>query len=901
MAGQHQRDLSSAIPRSDVEHRINVRLGLAEILVAGRFTATIGTTPSTATRSVTTAASISAGAGRQREPRNNGCAWLVARDAQIVVSAIYRSEKISGERNPSALSVSGGAPTIPHGLETISRLVYAPPVAPLIVKVKLHFKEFVATAKYGIAAADLSFADAKVEEGSEAATPQGPRDRRASSIESLKGAIHITMEVQPRVLRSSCRRTSKVINELNERVRSLCSADEELVGADESLVETLRESVDDVNRIFRACEKPVHANVYAQTYKRELRQIEERIEFELALLESLQILLTADSDDAKIREARKVADMIDRLELARMVSGACVHALMKMLTDQTAAELVKEAAVAALVSISTWTKIRANLEIIGNYKNGLEALVNEVKDGTTRAQADAALVLRDLASASASFRAAVVQVGALKPLCALLDITPFDEEAEENEEFSYRDAACGAAARCLWNLSFENDQNREKIREAGCVRKLGAILGRINGRIISWSTYEAIAGALANLVLDEDNKRELEHDLDFDGLVLILDENTTPLPIKESTVRLLCNLMINSPQRRHTFATDTNLVPVLVGILTDRHLRPTGARLLTAAAAAVQQLALETPGKVAVARHGGIKTLMALVRSHGAESLKASAVLALATLARENINNEMLIIEAGLTSLCAFLRRAKTAAGQEVAVICLCRLSADAYARELIIRANAFPPLVNIVSHGTEAGRHAAAALILNLALDEEHQGTIVKAGAIAPLCALVDTGKYDARCAAAGALKNLTNLAVVRKTIASAWDMASVSPSFAQTHRFTEFQVDTFIDNRIKNNNKQRPKPTRSLSKWSESPEREIAFENELPAAIKSPTRAVSPSQMVPKMRKSGTVDALKRGISVMLPRRRRTLTSDSETSPANISADSSESSRGFPRNEAS
>ena len=192
--------------------------------------------------------------------------------------------------------------------------------------------------------------------------------------------------------------------------------------------------------------------------------------------------------------------------------------------------------------------------------------------------------------------------------------------------------------------------------------------------------------------------------------------------------------------------------------LTPRALGGKGAELQSCALVPRENLACNADNKVAIARAGGIESLVALVRD-GTEKQMENAAGALGNLAANNFNNRVAIARAGGIEPLVALARDGTEGQKENAAGALHNLSVNADNQLAIARAGGIAPLVELARGGTEGQKEYAAGALHNLACSNaDNQVAIARAGGIQALVELACGGTKVQREHAAHALGILAN-----------------------------------------------------------------------------------------------------------------------------------------------
>lgn len=545
-----------------------------------------------------------------------------------------------------------------------------------------------------------------------------------------------------------------------------------------------------INRAFESAEldPQILKGLRECAGEKSIERLEAMVGLELALVE----VTSRDVDESSIvnklqavsgedaRAERGVQVLTDIIRLTREERPAICNAAMRALAAQPSP---------------------SPCHLHEHVENLLIPLLQQTDSSRGRdAAGSAALILRDIALEQRE------AVG-----CALPALEY--RVANDNEDDELMDACC----RCLWNLTYRDQANKRRVRPM--IPDLVSIFRRNSrGPAERWSTCEASIGLLANLVDGELSCSENQTFADLlPEIVEAIGGTDAPIPVLEALTRLLGSIVGMRWKKTKSVGLDGDekraVVKVLVDVVGDFSKKQRlNISSKTAAAATLQQLALDYECKLEIATVGGVDALAAAFRSKAADDkLKTAVCLALATLCRDSVKNEALVVSENdlVWPVCVFLRK-RNDSGQEAASILLGRLALDYNARSQIVLSEAVKPLAGILSHGTEDARHAAATVLWNLALDEEFHEDMISSGTIRPLCVLVDEGTSKARLAAAGALKFLTHVPSVRRTIFDAWDLGERFPAKSS---LTESYLDEIID--VRATTTRRLGLSRSLSSW--------------------------------------------------------------------------------------
>ena len=311
-------------------------------------------------------------------------------------------------------------------------------------------------------------------------------------------------------------------------------------------------------------------------------------------------------------------------------------------------------------------------------------------------------------------------------------------------------------------LSISDTPSREAIVKAGCIKPL---IESLRLRKLSAVAQEHAATVLSGLAPLGDNAESIMNAKGIEPLVLLLSEGN--VDAKEHAADCLAQLA-----RRADAALEiatAGAVSAFVKWLVDPTLGPpeVGARALS-------EIALDNADTQAqIAEEGAISPLVQMVATSLdsqatntaiTAALKSSnvAALALATLAKDNIVNQVMITEEdGIRPLVGLLRH-KTpmhkADSYENPTKALWHLAATEDNQAAIAKAGGIAPLVELLTSESAVSQQYAAAALHSLARDHtENQIALAKAGAI-PL--LVDILGSDSAATQEHAVGTLLYLA---------------------------------------------------------------------------------------------------------------------------------------------
>eukprot|EP00887_Chlorella_sp_A99_P006091 scaffold22.g6091.t1 len=235
------------------------------------------------------------------------------------------------------------------------------------------------------------------------------------------------------------------------------------------------------------------------------------------------------------------------------------------------------------------------------------------------------------------------------------------------------------------------------------------------------------------------------------ALVLLL--GATAEATQEDAAGVLVRLCFHSSANCEAIAASGALPPLV------RLLDASAEATQEAAARALAHLCCGSPASQdAIAAAGAIPALVRLLGATLADTHNAAAG-ALASICCDNPTNQEAIAAAGsIPPLVRQLRRATTAAGQEIAARALANACADSPAiASAIAHAGAIPLLVRMLGAPAEATHEAAAWALARLCYDSPaNREPIAAAGAIPALVRLLGAAAEGTQTAAAWALTNV-------------------------------------------------------------------------------------------------------------------------------------------------
>lgn len=126
-------------------------------------------------------------------------------------------------------------------------------------------------------------------------------------------------------------------------------------------------------------------------------------------------------------------------------------------------------------------------------------------------------------------------------------------------------------------------------------------------------------------------------------------------------------------------------------------------------------------------------------------------------LARNNMDNRIVIANCGAINLLVDLLRSEDSKIQENAVTALLNLSINDNNKTAIANANAIEPLIHVLETGSAEAKENSAATLFSLSVIENNKVVIGRSGAIRPLVDLLGSGTPRGKKDAATALFNLS------------------------------------------------------------------------------------------------------------------------------------------------
>lgn len=351
-----------------------------------------------------------------------------------------------------------------------------------------------------------------------------------------------------------------------------------------------------------------------------------------------------------------------------------------------------------------------------------------------------------------------VSTGGVAPLVNLLKDGLKDGRVEAQEY----------ALRSL--LSVTDAAGKEMLVGAGCIKPL--IQSLLGGKL-SAIAQEHCATVLSGLAPIGENANSIKEHKGIDPLVTLL--STGNVDAKAHAAATLAQLALRAEAALDI--AKAGAVSAFVQWLVNPTLGPPEV-----AARALSEIALDnTDTQSQIAEEGAISPLVAMVgtpvvipegnnsiaaaNKAAAAALKVSNVAsgALATLAKDNIINQLMITEDGGIPPLVELLKAKTSVHKsdsyKYPTKALWHLAANEDNQSAIAKAGGIVPLVGLLTSENEVTAQYAAAALQSLAQNNtENQIALAKAGAITPLVDLLGTDSTETQEHAVGALLSLAS-----------------------------------------------------------------------------------------------------------------------------------------------
>eukprot|EP00698_Gefionella_okellyi_P010343 TRINITY_DN2678_c0_g2_i1.p1 TRINITY_DN2678_c0_g2~~TRINITY_DN2678_c0_g2_i1.p1 ORF type:complete len:2664 (+),score=955.14 TRINITY_DN2678_c0_g2_i1:1116-7994(+) len=462
--------------------------------------------------------------------------------------------------------------------------------------------------------------------------------------------------------------------------------------------------------------------------------------------------LNGNPNDVQSNELMtKLNEMASNYTEARsqIIAAGIIALLLQRLQDPGMFGLQQLAALRLMATVSADEVAQAEIRHAG----GLATVVNCLGSQDPAIQQAALATIRNL-SVSDENEKVLVGLGALPPVVALMDS---DNQAVRRD-----------AVKTLRNLSYSAESKAE-VRALGglpplinCLKsddieiRRSAMRGisvlsiapenRVEIRELSGlppiieclksgdvETRRSAAGALINLSVNARNKQEIRIQ---DGLQpLILALSVDDIETRRYAVRTLCNLTINEENKAEVFRLGgfTRMIDLLS--VPDQTMRRYAARGL-AHASAHQEAAVELVSK------NGLQPLLECLRSKDTESIK-EALIALEHLSMLEPAQIAMRKLAAVRQLVQMLRGTggpEDAFTQLPALKILSQLSAEAGARQDIIKHGAMPVLLSLLSSPFNDVKQAAVACMINMsAADQVKQDVRVGDGLRAVISLLAE------------------------------------------------------------------------------------------------------------------------------------------------------------------
>ncbi|KAF9587432.1 hypothetical protein IFM89_002613, partial [Coptis chinensis] len=151
-----------------------------------------------------------------------------------------------------------------------------------------------------------------------------------------------------------------------------------------------------------------------------------------------------------------------------------------------------------------------------------------------------------------------------------------------------------------------------------------------------------------------------------------------------------------------------------------------------------------------------VKKLVEDVQSTSID-LQRVATSELRLLAKDTVDNRIVIANSGAISLLVALLHSADTLIQENAVTALLNLSINDNNKSVIAIADAIDPLIHVLETGSSVAKENSAATLFSLSVNEENKVRIGRSGAIGPLVELLGNGTPRGKKDAATALFNLS------------------------------------------------------------------------------------------------------------------------------------------------
>lgn len=334
-----------------------------------------------------------------------------------------------------------------------------------------------------------------------------------------------------------------------------------------------------------------------------------------------------------------------------------------------------------------------------------------------------------------------------------------------------KDGRVEAQEYALWSLSSISDATaKEAIVQAGGINPL--IVSLESGKL-SLVAQEHAAAVLSGLAPLGDNALAIKSANGIAPLVQLLSDGN--MEAKEHAATALAQLALRADAALEI--ARAGAVSAFVTWLMYPDLGPPEV-----AARALSEIALDTPDtQIQIAEEGAIAPLVTMVSTKPGEGMNAAQALktskmaagALATLAKENPVNQVMITEEGGIAPLVELLKGK-ALPIENATKALWHLAAMQDNQTAIARAGGIVPLVALLASSSELTQQYASAALESLVRDHtDNQIALAKAGAIELLVSLLGSDSTETQVHSVGALLHLASndedsrTAVVQRLVA--------------------------------------------------------------------------------------------------------------------------------------
>lgn len=348
----------------------------------------------------------------------------------------------------------------------------------------------------------------------------------------------------------------------------------------------------------------------------------------------------------------------------------------------------------------------------------------------------------------------------------------------------------------VWSMSMTADRKRGQLMvRAGCIRPL---IESLNSGDLSLAGQECAAIVLSCLALDRACHGEVINEGGIAPLVRLLTAET--LGAKKHSATGLARMALGNPETQALIAQAGALKPLVHWLVSSRGQSTLKGEAQVGSADNVERGSLSpSEGTKAAAKstsptgstttrrmsHDGRLSHedlaarrvshedLAARRASREEIPKASApeppiprelapvaALALADLARDNLELQTLISEAGaMEPLIAMLTDFQDADGQKAACSALATLAQGSNDNQITIsKAGGIPPLVELIKSNRVASHENATRALSMLAMDDGNKAQIAETGGVEPLVGLLSTGNELTKQHAAKALESLAH-----------------------------------------------------------------------------------------------------------------------------------------------